>query len=288
MKGLIIFAIAGFGLVWIAPGQTNQLGISDADGQEILALIHKYHLVQTSLAYQSAELPRMLAEANFFAERLKLPVPHPIQLSDVKDFHVTAPWYSGLERGLQNTNITSPIVRIRAATVTLDGAIEMTNFSFFFTKGKMWNAVRLHEPSMNPYQFHELATQPSLIDTAQAYQMATQWLRAIAVDVPALESRYKLTFYQWRVWSSSAQTNKLLLPIFDIKWGEGQMQFADETAAKITILGTTKELMELQLQDGEFSHRPQMIISNAFELCSIPDPPIKQLQSLSMSPTNSP
>ena len=89
--------------------------------------------------------------------------------------------------------------------------------------------------------------------------------------------KYKLSFYQWYVRDSSEKTNQIMLPIFDVKWGEGQVPFYG-VAAKVTILGTTKELMGLRIGDEMLSRRPQMIITNAFELSSTPDPPLKQLQ----------
>lgn len=286
MKSIIAIVVAGMLLSGELWGQvTNPYGLSEKDGLELLDLIKQHNLVRGSMGFRSAEFARMLGEANFFTERLRLPAPYPIKEADVKDFHVSPPWYSGLDRSLKNTNIPSPIDRIRAAKVTVMGNIQTANFVFAFNNGYLWNVVRLHEPAMNPSQFIKLAAKPSLINKAQAYQLATQWLTAVAVDVPALERKYKSSFYQWFIWGSPAQTNKLMLPIFDVKWGEDQMPLKDSLAAKITVLGTTKELMEMQLQDESFSHRPQMIVTNAFDLCDAPDP---QAIHLNTQKTNSP
>jgi hypothetical protein len=278
MKKIVFLVFAFFILIAIAWGQTNQYGISDADEREILALIHKYHLMRGSLAYRSAVIPRMLTEANLFAEQLKLPIPHPIQINDIKDVYVSPPWISGIDQELKNTNIVSPIARIYAAKVTIGGAIQITNFVFSFDKGKLCYACRMKNGENALSGSSRLEAMPSLIDNAQAYQLATQWLTAVSVDVPTLEKKYKLSFYQWFIWSSPEKTNKNMLPIFDVKWGEGQMPLEDGLAAKVTILGTTKELMELRIGDEALSRRPQMIITNALELTSTPDPPLKQLQ----------
>jgi radical SAM superfamily enzyme with C-terminal helix-hairpin-helix motif len=62
---------------------------------------------------------------------------------------------------------------------------------------------------------------------------------------------------------------------FEVGWGEG-----DTPPVKVTIDGNTKELLAIDMQIASFSHRPLMIITNAVELNSIPDPPVKHLQGV--------
>jgi len=73
-----------------------------------------------------------------------------------------------------------------------------------------------------------------------------------------------------------------MLPIFDVKWGEG-----DTPPVKVTVLGSTKELLELQINDVSFSKRPLLIITNAMELNSRPNPPVMHLQRPPADQTNS-
>jgi hypothetical protein len=295
MKRLISFVAIGFVLIGVTKAQTNKLGITDAQGQDILALIRKYHLVRGSLAYRSAVIPRMLTEANFFSERLKLPGWHPIQLSDVKDCYVSPPWYSGLDRGLQNTNIAAPIARIYAAKVSVGGMIETTNFVFSFEKGKLLYVCRMEngENYIDDSKLDKWKTMPSLIDESQAYQLATQWLASVDVDMIAL-GKLKWTIHQLRYLPRGA-TNAVEMPFYYVDFGSkhyhwppgSSMKDYDEPLIEVKILGATKELMELRIADETLSRRPQMIITNALELASIPDPPMKQLQRPPMSQTNS-
>jgi hypothetical protein len=136
--------------------------------------------------------------------------------------------------------------------------------------------------------------QPVLIDTNGAYRLATQWLAAIEFDVAALEKKYKPdTQRLWRLppgfmaddntniigvprsgggidASRVPESDRVMLPYFEVRWGGD--------AARIMLAGTKKELMELQLQELDLGHfslsrRPQMVITNAIELCRTPDPP---------------
>ena len=286
LKGFATLVVVGF--IWIdkACGQANPYGMSEAEGQEMLAIIKQYHLARGSMAYRSAELSRMLGEANYFAQQLNLPTPHPIKFSDIPDCHVTPPWYSGIDRALTNTSIHSIIDRIHAAKITVMGTVQTTNYFFAFNKGYLWNVVRLHDPAMNPENFVSLVGVPSLINDTQAYQLAVKWLASVSIDVPAMEKKHKPNTSQQSFYCPQCPkgtANTVLLPIYYVKWGEDQTP-----VVKITILGTTKQLMELQIQGEEVSSRPQMLITNAFELCSIPDPPIKHLQRQPEYQTNAP
>jgi hypothetical protein len=267
--------------------------ISEPEKREVLELARK--LSHTSFSYRTVATQLMLGEANYFSEELALPVQHPLQLSEIS-VRVSPPWYCKLEStdaGL------SRIDRIRAANFAASGSIESRDFRFFFNgAGKLWsvNRVRAEGKDSILALYPELARSSSLIDTKGAYGLATQWLSSVSVDVPGLEQKYKPDIRQWFFWGkaknlpkdqwampSVTATNKTMLPIFDVYWGQ-----AGAPAAKVTVLGTTKELLELQVQDSSFSRRAPLIITNGIALNEIPNPPLKHLQQIQHgSETNS-
>jgi len=265
MNKLVVISI-GFIWIGIALGQSNP----DASGHDMLALIKQLNLASGSMKYKSTELQRMLGEVNCFSEQLKLPTSHPIKLSDIQECVVSPPWFSGLNRSLENTNILSPIDKIRVAKVTIMGSIQTTNFFYAFKNGYLWNVVRLHEPEMDPENFVNLVGIPSLINQEQAYHLSVKWLSAVSVDVPAMEKKYKPQISQQSFNFPYGTTNNVSLPIYYVQWGE---------VSKVTILGTKKELIELSIQGEEISKRPQLVITNAIELCSTPNPQMRKLQS---------
>lgn len=213
-----------------------------------------------SMAYKAALLPLLLPEASYVSEQLKLPTPHPIRIEDIQTALVGTPKFG------------------------FSGSIETTNFFFTFPKGKLYflgNKLK-HDEQFDLYP--EWAKTPSLVDSNGAYQLATQWLAAIDVDVAALERKYphqiEQAFYWGRAlgtpeneWTQHPPTtNRVMLPIFTVTWGGGS-----DYPAQIQLLGTTKELMTLRMADASLSRRPALVITNAMELNNIPDPQIKQL-----------
>jgi hypothetical protein len=101
----------------------------------------------------------------------------------------------------------------------------------------------------------------------------------------------KWTIHQLRYLPLGA-TNAVEMPFyyvdFESQHFHSENMDSDEPLIEVKILGTTKELMELRIGDQALSHRPQMTVTNALELASIPDPPIKQLQGTMKSQTNAP
>jgi hypothetical protein len=287
MKKLFVSVLCCFALVQIILAQAASPKPTDSEADELLGAIKNLHLAQTSLAYQSVVVQHMLPEANYFSAQLKLPTPHPIRILDVNNIHVTPPWYSKIE----NTNLSSPVERVLNAKFVIGGFTETTNFCFYFRGGNLWSVVNRVQ-HMERFDLYPVwAKTPSLINSNGAYQLATQWLASVDIDVNALGKNYKPKIEQAFFWNQPGlnvqhppgDTNKTLLPIFNVTWGTNWANYPGQ----VRILGTTKELMELRVGDSTLSRRPLLIITNAIELNNIPDPPMKHLQPPSAFQTNS-
>lgn len=265
------------------------------EADEILVAITNLHLTQTSIAYRSAVGPRMLEEANYFSGRLKLPPPHPITVTDIVEFRVSPPLYS-MDEELgrlmkEDSSAKSVIARLHTAKIVVRGSIETTNFCFSFNRGYLWYVANRINHDERFSMYAEWAKTSSLIDSNGAVQLATQWLASVDVDVAALNKKNKPKVEQQWFWNQPGldvyhppgDTNKTMLPIFEVTWGTNEADYP----AEVEILGTTKELMKLHLGDFSLSHRPLLVVTNAVELNNIPDPPVKRLQSLPKVQTNS-
>jgi hypothetical protein len=266
---------------------------------------------RSTLAYRAAVIQKMLGEANYFADRLRLPPPHPIRMTDIKmEYTRVASMWDGVIRAtsppydpisvfgsnIYNSNIPRE-TRLRALKIGADGSIETSNFVFIFHgPGRIREVMRITEHGLERYarNLDQLVGKPSLITEAQAHELATQWLAAVDVDVVALDKQ-KWVIHQLRYLAKGA-SNAVALPLYHVDFGSihyhfgtnaPNMQDFDEPMVRVEILGTTKELQDITINDSTFSRRPLLLITNALDLVRMHDPPSKKLESLPSAPTTS-
>ena len=82
--------------------------------------------------------------------------------------------------------------RLRALKIGADGSIETSNFVFIFHgPGRIREVMRITEHDLERYarDLDQLVGKPSLINEAQAHQLAAQWLAAVDMDVTALDKQ---------------------------------------------------------------------------------------------------
>jgi len=250
------------------------------------------------LTYRAAAIRQMLQEANWAADRLNLPTEHPLQIANVLDDYTGSPWFAVLHSTNQfpDTAFGAHIFdasipreeRLRALKIGLSGRIDTANFEFGFDQGRLRAVTRMDDPETERYsrRLNELVGKPSLIDTNGAYQLATKWLAAIDVDVTTLR-KLKRTINQLHYLPRGA-TNAVALPLYYVDFGNkhypaaGNLHAFDEPLVSVEILGTTKELQDLRINDPSFSRRPLLLVTNALDLIRTPNPSVEALQNPAM------
>lgn len=264
MKKLIILFLASWMLVSSMVAQTVLVENRSPEERDIFALIKDLNSKES--AYRPIALQRILAEVNFSSERLKLPPPHPIKISDINNLFIGPPWYNVIQS--TNSNL-SKIDKIRTGNIGISGRIETTNYIYGFSEGgRRFSIVNKLQPEEISHH-RDWAEMPSLVNTDEAYQLATQWLASIDVNIALLKKKYGLQakIEQSFFWNQPGlglvhppgDTNKTMLPIFNVTWGEGP---GGEHPVQVRVFGPTKELMELHLFDSSLSRRPPMILSS--------------------------
>lgn len=307
MKILSILFVLCLVSAQIVRADTTNMEPNSPEAQELLAMIAEYHLAKqpVPLAYESVAVQLMLGEANYVADKLKLPTPRPIQPTDIQYHYISPPWYSMLK---ETTRPYGPITvfsnrifdtnipreqRARSFKVCLRGTIETTNFLFVFNKGRLSDVEHIagHDLQYYPDDIEKLIGKPSLINDAQAYEIATQWLNAVDIDVWAMEKKYPPQVNQLSVLPVNS-TNVVKVPMYFVHWGwehfvngDANHSVISNSLVEVKILGTTKELMELRLPDSlfsdtSFSKRPSLLITNAIDLLRMGNPPAKHLERL--------
>ncbi len=94
---------------------------------------------------------------------------------------------------------------------------------------------------------------------------------------------------------ASGATNYVTLPLYYVDFGNKHCKAAgpnlkdfDETLVSVEVLGTTKELQELMINDVSLSRRPLLLITNALDLVRTPNPPMEHFEKPFQTKTNSP
>jgi len=200
----------------------------------------------------------MLGEADQLAYELKLPVPHPIEERYVLNAFVGPPQYG------------------------VGGSIQTTNVAFTFSEGRLHTITRidLYPPLNMSKRTVEILPPASALTAETAYEIATQCLWAISLDVNALERQYRPTIsqqlYTARPSGSSAagagglvpagrEPNQKTVVTFEIAGYNGRLKELERPPVAVRLLGNTKELMDLQLADRAHLRRSVVEVTNAVD-----------------------
>jgi hypothetical protein len=205
-------------------------------------------------AYKYVAIAVMLAEINYCATRLNLPVELPIRENSLHVAHVSRPLITGF-----------------------GGTLETDKYSFvFFKSGRLRQIIRINKfGEASPRELQKkLVAMSSMVDTNGAYQLATKWLAAIDVDVQALERHFHPSIQQTFFYPDATGVSdisrkgqrKVLLPIFHVSWGD-----AGKPVIIVSIFGPEKELLGIRQDDDSFSGRPIELLKNVPDLLAIPD-----------------
>jgi hypothetical protein len=294
MRNVIIFVV-GFLVLRVINIQAHPTAMPETEKQEMLAMVAEFN--HSTIAYRASVMQKMLQEANYFADRLNLPTSRPIQITDIQYPFIALPWFSVVRDesttpwaivSLFGTNIFDSRIpreqRLKALEIGAMGTIETTNYEFMFYNGKLWDVMRLSEHYIEYYahDLDKLVGKPSLIDTNGAYQLSTQWLAAVDVDMTRL-AKLKWTVNQLHYRPLGA-TNYVTLPLYYVDFGvkhyaaSNNLKAFDEPLVSVEVLGTTKELQELKINDRTFSRRPLLFITNVLDLVQTANPKMKQLE----------
>jgi hypothetical protein len=232
-------------------------------------------LLHTTTAYQTAAMQLMVGEANFAAKQLDLKEPMP--------FVVPAKVDPG--------DVESPVHGVA-------GSVSSPNYDFYFAEGRLRSVRRrdwFKKISPPANDVLELADRPSLLDTNTAYALARAHLAALSVDVAELEKKCPPVIFQLRGMKRGVDRRRtgepVAIPLFMIGWGEDPMNAmlqerlrqtdrplpqrppSDRCPVFVEILGTTRELIELSINDPTFIKRPPLQLTNREELLGPTPPP---------------
>jgi hypothetical protein len=159
------------------------------------------------------------------------------------------------------------------------GIILTTNYTYVFSEGRLTEMEkRLWLGRVTPStNIHELASVSSLISSNGAYQIATQTLAVLGVDVSVLEKRLPPGVHQLYV-RNPIGTNVVTsalgspTPLFFVSWGGKKPPMDRFNPVYLKILGSTREVVQLVIRDQKVFTNAPLVLTNTADLLG-PAPP---------------
>ena len=225
--------------------------------------------LRVSQAYSNVASKLMLEEASFFIERLRLPLSLPLSWTNAA-IRLSSPMYNQELGYVEAGGYFFYLLGEDAKPGKNEHGLV-----HYMEPGKLNRVERRQLPKGIQNETGELEEKaydlPSLVDAGGAHSLATQWLAAVDIDVAALERQHKPSNVQVEHILPNGSRRKS--PLFVVTWGGPAEK---DPPVTVLILGITKELIEMRIQDTRFSQRPPIVIKNARELNAQPDPPAGQ------------
>jgi hypothetical protein len=218
-------------------------------------------MLHVPFAYKYAVIAAMLCQVNFYAPRLRLPIESPVKEQDIRFLAVADPV-------------------ITAKVRSYGGRIQVGSYSFGFTPrghvirmldkyGYQSLGVQMDEHESSSSGLERASLMKYIVNTNDVYQMATNWLMALDVDIKRLESvetprsnRYPL-FHSKRGWVAS--------PLLSVEWENPKLEGHDPDAVMVEISAVTGDLLQLRDGRGLFGTRTGAIVKNIEALLAISD-----------------
>ncbi|MDB6053531.1 MAG: hypothetical protein JWN25_1054 [Verrucomicrobiales bacterium] len=192
-----------------------------------------------SFAYKYVMLTLMLADANHALEKLDGAGIHAIAMTNLTSYHVSPP-------------------RIRPG-----GSLETTNLFIGFGENKL-QFLQFAEPNADlslEERHNRWAKMDSSVGPSEAYQLATNWLANLSVDVPALEKAHPPKIEQQFYFPHGDTKQKVLLPRYDVRWGSEY----GVPLVWVSVFGPTKSPILIRQENGGFMRRPELVKSSQIE-----------------------
>jgi hypothetical protein len=206
----------------------------------------------TTPAYQAAAFKLLLQEANIVARELRLPEKLPITETDVTYAYIVPFGY--------------------ARTTKSVGNITTKNYFYNVREGNKFSHLTIANYDQKCLAYREQYQWPlDRMDTNAAYQLATQWLTALSMDVAGLnrdcEVRVALSPY-WNDVRTLGEVPKgpKFVPIYYVWWTPTQNVAGGYGGASVELFLPTKTLIALGVDDPKYILRKPLVFTNLASL----------------------
>lgn len=205
----------------------------------------------TTKAYQKEAFKLVLQEANGAAKELHLPEKLPIAITNLTEVYISR--YGGSRIG------TEPI-----------GNVSTMDYCYYVSLDHKLSFIEGTHQDQDGFRWRKQYKWPlSRINTNTPYQLATQWLAAVHMDVAGLNRDCEVHVVPDRNWNNPAFHERTFVPIYEVYWLSPlnkKKGYGD--AASVKLLLPTKTLISLRVEDPQYILRPPIVFTNLYDLLS--------------------
>jgi hypothetical protein len=218
-----------------------KLGLISAEEEAVLRRLPDWRF--TTKAYQEEALRMLLEEANSAARELGLKENLPILKNDLIEVHIGSP-----------------------ARIAL-GTISTTNYAYVAGVGRAFSSLVLRDRIGTFERARAKYTWPiSRMDTNHAFQVATQLLASVRIDVAALNRECSIGVGASILEETDGRS---FVPIYWVAWGK-----SGRTPASIEFLEPERSVRQIHIYEPRYILRKPAIIPNLAELLGQTNAPI--------------
>ncbi len=194
-------------------------------------------LMFTTQAYRKEALRLVIREANNVALALNLPEDLPIKETNLVETFIGTPQLARL--GIGN--------------------IRTSNYIYYMSVGDKFSSLVRTDSELTLSQLKAEYLWPvSRLDTNNAYQMATQWLYAVSMDVQALNRDCKVVIHPWMPEGVSGSN---FVPLYRVYW-VAKSGDAQGSVAGVELVEPTRSLQQLYVKKSQYILRKPLVITN--------------------------
>lgn len=202
----------------------------------------------TTAAYQKEALRLLIEEANRVAKELNLPAKPPITETDIVHAYIVPFGDSWASKSIGN--------------------IATKHYWYNTREGHKLSHVTIADYDRKCFEFRDkYQWHISRIDTNAAYQLATQWLAAMSVDVNALNRECTPHVALSTFWNNVSRLGEMpkgtnFVPIYYVWWTPKGDKAGGFGGASVELLLPTKTLIALGVDDQKYLLRKPLVFTN--------------------------
>ena len=211
------------------------------------------HLFLTTEAYTKEARRLLLEEATQVATELSLPEELPL-VEDVVKFSIAPFGMAYIEKSV--------------------GSVESRHYHYMAHKGWRFSELLIANWSTVCANYvRNYRWQSDRLDTNAAYNLATQWLAAVSMDVAGLNRDCVMHAAPTTHWNrfrwNTPFTNATFTPIYSVYWIPRQST-NNQVAATVELFAPDKTLLDLRVVDPKYILRTPLQFTNLDELLANP------------------